>query len=164
MQFIKKLLLKIEKSLKLKYLNYKYKKSTKYTIGYILSIIPKDQIVRRAGKSKKRKGKYIIFNGIKIRCYSRKFYFFQEQYTRNKMIVCPICGLRADYFRVVPTGSFDSNMNAHYTFNLFGVKDNQQILFDLDHIYPVAKGGKNEKNNLRILCHYCNNSKADFLK
>jgi 5-methylcytosine-specific restriction endonuclease McrA len=36
-------------------------------------------------------------------------------------------------------------------------------MFDLDHIHPVAKGGKNVKNNLRILCHNCNNSKADAI-
>jgi hypothetical protein len=35
-----------------------------------------------------------------------------------------MCGLKADYFRITPTGSFDNKMNAHYTFNLFGVKDN----------------------------------------
>ena len=163
MNRIKQLFLEIKKSIKLKYLRYKYRNSTKYTIGYILSIIPKDQVVRRAGKSKKRKGKYIIFNGIKIRCYSRKFCFFQQQYQQKKYIECPICGLKADYFRITPTGSFDNNMNAHYTFNLFGVKDNKQILFDLDHIQPVAKGGKNTKNNLRILCHQCNNSKADII-
>jgi hypothetical protein len=78
MNFIKQLFLNLKKSIKLKCLKYKYKNSTTYTIGYILSIVPKDQVVRRAGKSKKRKGKYIVFNGIKIRCYSRKFYFFQE--------------------------------------------------------------------------------------
>lgn len=163
MNFIKQLFLNLKKSIKLKYLKYKYKNSTRYTIGYILSIVPKDQVVRRAGKSKKRKGKYIVFNGIKIRCYSRKFYFFQEQYEKYKSITCPMCGLKADYFRITPTGSFDNKMNAHYTFNLFGVKDNQQIMFDLDHIHPVAKGGKNVKNNLRILCHNCNNSKADAI-
>lgn len=163
MNFIRQIFFNFIKYIKLKYLRYKFKNSTKYTIGYILSIVPKDQVVRRAGKSKKRRGKYIVFDGIKIRCYSRKFYFFQEQYEKHKCIVCPVCGLKADYFRITPTGSFDKHMNAHYTFNLFGIKNNEEIMFDLDHIYPVAKGGKNVKNNLRILCHNCNNSKADII-
>lgn len=145
----------------LKYLQFKFRKSKRYTIGYILNIIPMDQIVRKAGKSKKRKGKYIVFDGLKIRCYSRKFYFFQKQYQKNHTIYCPICGLKADYFRVTPTGSFNERLQPHYTFNLFGIRNNKQVLFDIDHIKPVAKGGKNHKNNLRILCHECNNEKAD---
>lgn len=160
---IKNLLNNLIQKTKLKYLKWKFKNSTQYSIGYILSIVPKDQIVRKPGKSKKRKGKYIILDNRKIRCYSRKFYFFQKEYEQKHKIICPVCGLKADYFRIVPTGSFDDKNKAHYTFNLFGIKNDKQILFDIDHIHPIARGGKNIKNNLRILCHECNNSKADKL-
>lgn len=150
------------KNLKLKYLKIKFLFSKKYTIGYVLSVLPNNQVVRKTGKSKNRKGKYILFDGVKVFSYSRKFYFFRKEYEINKKIVCPICKLKASYFKVTPTGSFDQKLNPHYTFNLFGVdKKNQEILFDIDHIVPVSKGGKNTKNNLRILCHQCNNNKAD---
>lgn len=32
--------------------------------------------------------------------------------------------------------------------------------FDLDHIYPVALGGKNEDYNVQLLCRPCNRSKG----
>lgn len=150
------------KDIKLKYLKFKFMFAKKYTIGYILSILPKNQVVRKTGKSKTRKGKYIVFDGIKVFSYSRKYYFFKKEYEKNRKIICPICNLQANYFKVTPTGSFDQKLNAHYTFNLYGVNNkNQQIMFDIDHIVPISKGGKNEKNNLRILCHDCNNKKAD---
>lgn len=32
--------------------------------------------------------------------------------------------------------------------------------FDLDHIYPLSKGGQHEESNLQILCASCNRSKG----
>jgi len=35
------------------------------------------------------------------------------------------------------------------------------IKLHVDHIMPVAKGGKTEMNNLRTLCNQCNSGKSD---
>ena len=40
-----------------------------------------------------------------------------------------------------------------------GIKNNLTI----DHIVPVALGGRTEDGNLRILCSFCNEKKADNL-
>lgn len=150
-------------SLKLKYLHFLYRNTNRYNIGYILSLLPKDQIIRKAGKSKKRKGKWIKFRNKKVRCYSKKYFFYLQEYYNNKYIQCPICHLRAEYFKMLPSGNVDL-FNTDYTFNLFAEKDGKQIMFDIDHIKPVSKGGKNTKQNLQILCHHCNNNKADKIQ
>ncbi len=35
------------------------------------------------------------------------------------------------------------------------------IALHVDHIYPIAKGGKTEDDNLHVLCESCNNGKRD---
>lgn len=40
-----------------------------------------------------------------------------------------------------------------------GSKSNLEI----DHIFPIAKGGKTTLDNLQTLCHYCNAAKSDTL-
>ena len=35
------------------------------------------------------------------------------------------------------------------------------IKLHVDHIMPIAKGGKTEMNNLRTLCNQCNSGKSD---
>lgn len=63
----------------------------------------------------------------------------------------------------MPSGNM-SLKQTDYTFNLFAIKDGKQVMFDIDHIKPVSKGGRNTKDNLRILCHDCNNNKANKFK
>lgn len=83
-----------------------------------------------------------------------------QEYRKNKQIVCPICKTKAQYFKMIPSGNVDL-LCTDYTFNLYGIKGNQQVMFDIDHIKPVSKGGLNTKTNLQILCHDCNNKKAN---
>ncbi|WP_334290864.1 HNH endonuclease [Oribacterium sp. P6A1] len=35
------------------------------------------------------------------------------------------------------------------------------LLLEIDHIIPVAKGGLTEENNLQTLCWKCNRNKSD---
>lgn len=41
-----------------------------------------------------------------------------------------------------------------------GSSDNLEI----DHIYPISKGGKSEFNNLQTLCHNCNSKKSNTVE
>ncbi|MBO4983778.1 MAG: HNH endonuclease [Clostridia bacterium] len=34
---------------------------------------------------------------------------------------------------------------------------------EIDHIVPIAKGGKSTYNNLQTLCHRCNVAKGDSI-
>lgn len=42
-----------------------------------------------------------------------------------------------------------------------GKKDSSRVLFQVDHIIPMNKGGKSIAENLQILCRECNGKKGD---
>lgn len=49
----------------------------------------------------------------------------------------------------------------NYTCQLCGKYMPDEVGLQIDHIIPVAKGGKTVTSNLRVLCSKCNGSKAD---
>lgn len=49
----------------------------------------------------------------------------------------------------------------HYTCQLCGKYMPDEVGLQIDHIIPVAKGGKTVESNLRVLCSKCNGSKSD---
>lgn len=51
----------------------------------------------------------------------------------------------------------------NYTCCLCGnsVYNEPNLLLEVDHIIPIAKGGKTESNNLQTLCWRCNRAKSD---
>lgn len=49
----------------------------------------------------------------------------------------------------------------NYTCQLCGKHMPDEVGLQIDHIIPVAKGGKTVASNLRVLCSKCNSSKSD---
>lgn len=49
-----------------------------------------------------------------------------------------------------------------YRCRLCGMTSDDGITLEVDHIVPVAKGGRTEESNLWTLCHPCNNGKSDL--
>ena len=47
---------------------------------------------------------------------------------------------------------------------LCGASAEQGVRLHVDHIIPIAKGGKTEINNLRVLCERCNIGKSDKIE
>jgi 5-methylcytosine-specific restriction endonuclease McrA len=92
-------------------------------------------------KKNKNKNKYIDIGKHKIKTSTHKnnlfFYFVLEK--------------------------SDSNENNIYHFNLYTIdkKTNKEIYFNIDHIKPRSKGGKNEMINLQLTCENCNTEKGN---
>jgi 5-methylcytosine-specific restriction endonuclease McrA len=49
----------------------------------------------------------------------------------------------------------------NYTCQACGAKPENGALLEIDHIYPVSKGGLDIPANLRTLCKTCNRGKGD---
>lgn len=49
----------------------------------------------------------------------------------------------------------------NYTCQLCGKYMPDEVGLQIDHIVPIAKGGKTVKSNLQVLCSKCNGSKSD---
>lgn len=57
---------------------------------------------------------------------------------------------------------FDIFERDNFTCQYCGEKP-PQIVLVIDHIYPVSKGGKNDKDNLITSCFNCNSGKSDSI-
>lgn len=71
-----------------------------------------------------------------------QYEYIWNEWEKNKNI-CPICKKKGEF--VTKRG-----------FVIDGF-----IPFEIDHIIPISKGGKNNKKNIRIICRRCNRKKGD---
>lgn len=93
------------------------------------------------------------FDGYPVKTFSQRYSVFRNNHK------CVVCGLEATHYRL------ERQIGAkNYHFNLYGMKDGEEILFTKDHIIPVAKGGKNTMDNYQTMCQICNQEKADQLE
>lgn len=112
-------------------------------------------------KKNKNKNKYFIINKHKIKTSSHKNSLFMLNYEKNKgKCKCDLCGIEATYIVLEKSNINDSDI---YHFNLYTVdkKTKNEIYFNIDHIKPRSKGGKNELSNMQLTCELCNSKKAD---
>ena len=86
----------------------------------------------------------------KIKTTSERYIVFQES------LVCYKCGIVGKYFAIEKTPESE-----HYHLNLYGINDNEEVLFTKDHLMPKSKGGKNHISNYKTCCEICNKIKAD---
>lgn len=92
----------------------------------------------------------------------------------SKVYVCLISQLSADYYQHVVTNNMKAFQRSLMTDSLrydvmkrdgfrcvlCGRTAKDGVTLHVDHIYPIAKGGKTEINNLRTLCEFCNLGKS----
>lgn len=79
----------------------------------------------------------------------------------KKSTTCAECGLKGRFFALEKDKHVNTNK---YHLNLYGIKNNKEILFTKDHIIPLSRNGKNELKNYNTMCYFCNLNKKDKIK
>ena len=62
---------------------------------------------------------------------------------------------------LTPSMRYDIMQRDNFKCVICGASVSDGASLEVDHIVPIAKGGKTEPNNLRTLCHTCNAGKSD---
>lgn len=95
----------------------------------------------------------VEFDGYPVKTFSQRYSVFRKNHK------CVVCGLEATHYRL------ERQIGAkNYHFNLYGMKDGEEVLFTKDHILPASKGGKNHIDNYQTMCQFCNQEKADSIE
>lgn len=105
------------------------------------------------------------FEGCTVKMRNQKHAMFAEKGTS-----CVVCGLKGEFFAL----ERDKNLGAsvlrnkknirRYQFNLYGKKDEKEILLTKDHIIPRSMGGKDSVHNYQPMCQICNLEKGNKLE
>jgi hypothetical protein len=82
---------------------------------------------------------------------------YLNNYNKNNNVCkCSICGTKATHVVLLKLlGSLD------YTLRFFTIKNKKEMMFNIDHITPISKGGKDEIDNLQVTCVDCNELKSN---
>ena len=72
----------------------------------------------------------------------------------NNKCKCEICGIKAHYAKT------DGNYFRLYHYDKF---TNSEVVFNIDHIKPKSKGGKDSLDNLQLTCVICNSNKSNII-
>ena len=99
--------------------------------------------------------KDVVINGVLVNTNSKKCKLFK----RKGKIECVRCGLKASYV-TLERCEYGTDKET-YHFNVYGSLYGMEVLFTRDHIRPKAKGGTDSFENQQIMCHLCNQEKAD---
>ena len=97
---------------------------------------------------------FINFDNESIKGASQRYAVFMRD-----NCTCVKCGLKATYFALE---RFEDQKRYHL--NLYGLKDNKEILFTKDHIITKTKSRKDKLDNYQTMCCICNELKADELE
>ena len=116
----------------------------------ITEILPK-VVFESPLRGKQSKHQMKVINGDSINMASWRYQTFVKS-----GLVCVSCGLKASFF-----AKEKLLKDNRYHLNLYGLKDDQEVLFTKDHIFPKSKGGSDSLDNFQTMCSPCNSLKSD---
>lgn len=115
-------------------------------------------------KRNKNKKKFIEIKKVKIKTSTHKNNLFIKNYEKwNNLCKCDICGLEGKYFALEKSDNNQTNI-FHYNLYTIDTKTNIEIFFNIDHIKPRSKGGRDDMENLQLTCENCNSEKGDYFE
>lgn len=120
---------------------------------YAIDIVLEKRLPTFFGRCQKHNHpQFVDFDGDSIKMCGRKYTIFLKRGTD-----CIQCGLQGKFFRKEKFCSTEP----YFTLNLYGVKENEEILISLEHVIPLAYNGKPTANrNLVPMCLPCNTTNA----
>ncbi len=102
---------------------------------------------------------------VQDRCFSYNFNYIKNRYNQLEDIgfECTLRKYHSKNQRKLATRELREKImkRDNYTCQLCGKYMPDEVGLQVDHIIPVAKGGKTVASNLRVLCSKCNGSKSD---
>lgn len=86
----------------------------------------------------------------------------EPQSTRIRMFkagrtTCVSCGIKGNHFYVE---RHRNDKKGAFSFNLYAIKNNVEVMLTWDHILPKALGGGNGLLNAQCMCEVCNRAKG----
>jgi len=115
-----------------------------------------DEVLKHAIYTKLKKAVRKNFDGDMVKVNSKRLMCFKKS-----GIKCVACGIEGEYFYKERTGYKDKSKNrGPFHFNLYGMKEGEEILMTKDHVFPKSKGGPDTSNNLQTMCAPCNTEKG----
>lgn len=101
-----------------------------------------------------RSVKRVDVNGLSVGVKSLRLRTFLHKGT-----TCVSCGLRASFF-ALERDRASAARNEPFHLNLYGVRDESEVLFTHDHILARGLEGKNNLGNTQTMCFPCNQAKS----
>ena len=119
---------------------------------FIITVVLRLTNIQGSYKSSKHRA----FNSGEIKTIITKLNQKQGNFYTNRDIWDSIC--RVERGKVTNKMRFYIYNRDHNRCRICGRRTND---LEIDHIYPIAKGGKTTMDNLQTLCHRCNARKGD---
>lgn len=102
---------------------------------------------------------------VKSNSFAYSYEYIQQRYNELASIgfECTLQAYHSKNQRKLATRELREQImrRDNYTCQLCGKYMPDEVGLQIDHIVPVAKGGKTVESNLRVLCSKCNGSKSD---
>ena len=114
------------------------------------------RLVRTNIRGEKRGSKKKTFSAGEIKEYIKRINNKRGNFYRDKGVWYSIC--KVERGKVTNKMRFYIYSRDGYRCRRCGRKTKD---LEIDHIYPIAKGGKSTMDNLQTLCHRCNVRKGD---
>lgn len=102
---------------------------------------------------------YRYYDGRRVKMYSLRYQCFS-----SSGLTCVTCGLKAEYFVLEQNHLGFEQGKQSFHFNLYGKKEDIEVLFTKDHILPASKGGMDEVSNFQTMCEPCNKTKGNSME
>ena len=140
-----------------KLLTMEKKMFSKKVLNPVVAFTINVKLIRTNINGERKESKNRIFKAEQIKELITKLNQKQGSYYLNRDIWDSIC--RVERGKVTNKMRFSIYSRDGYRCCMCGKRDRGDNL-EIDHIYPIAKGGKSTYDNLQTLCHRCNQKKG----